>query len=436
MKSRSNVISLGMLGLLVLKMMWFNGGSRMISRARWSQRLSLAGIACLSLALVGWGGLTCAQAQEQASTDAQNARYTIQDLGVVGANFNQPGQPFVITNSGWVSGAANVGAALHAVLWHGGKMIDIGGPGLGGNSIAFSVNESGHAAGEAEDTLADLSTTEDFCGFQFMGYSSSPAPCVPFLLKEGKMVPLKTLGGGNGVAGTINTFGGIAGAAENTTEDLECPAPQRYQFKPVVWFRDRIQELPTGKYPEGVAYWINDWGQVVGSSGTCAAFNPIFLSNFQAVRALLWQNGKATDLGSLGGVTNNLALAINNRGEVVGGSDLAGDQTSHAFVWTAATGMQDLGTVQDNVDNDAFSLGIGINDAGEIVGVSSNADSSIIRGFIRRDGKLVDLNSLVTGNTSLHLATACSINSRGEIIGIALDATGKTHAYLAKPTHD
>ena len=80
MKSRSNVISLGMLGLLVLKMMWFNGGSRMISRARWSQRLSLAGIACLSLALVGWGGLTCAQAQEQASTDAQNARYTIQDL--------------------------------------------------------------------------------------------------------------------------------------------------------------------------------------------------------------------------------------------------------------------------------------------------------------------------------------------------------------------
>ena len=27
---------------------------------------------------------------------------------MVGANFNQPGQPFVITNSGWVSGAANV----------------------------------------------------------------------------------------------------------------------------------------------------------------------------------------------------------------------------------------------------------------------------------------------------------------------------------------
>jgi uncharacterized membrane protein len=85
----------------------------------------------------------------------------------------------------------------------------IGNPGLGGNSIAFGVNEWGLAVGEAENTSADLSTTEDFCGFQAMGYSSSPAPCVPFLWKQGKMVPLKTLGGVNGVANQINSWGAI-----------------------------------------------------------------------------------------------------------------------------------------------------------------------------------------------------------------------------------
>jgi hypothetical protein len=96
---------------------WFNGGSRMISRVRRSHRLPLAGIACLGLALVGFGGLTPAQSQEGAQNGAQNVRYRIQDLGVVGTNANQPGQPFVISNSGWVSGGADVGAALHAVLW-------------------------------------------------------------------------------------------------------------------------------------------------------------------------------------------------------------------------------------------------------------------------------------------------------------------------------
>ena len=106
--------------------------------------------------------------------------------------------------------------------------------------------------------------------------------------------------------------------------------------------------------------------------------------------------------------------------------------------------MQDLETVQDSVDNDTFSLGLGINDAGEITGVSSNADSSIIRAFVRRNGKLVDLNSLIVGSnpfpqsfsTSVGptgLVTACSITSKGEIIGIAIDPNGETHGYLAVP---
>jgi probable HAF family extracellular repeat protein len=370
-------------------------------------------------------------AEEQKPDSSRYTRYTIQDLGVVGTNPNQPGQPFVISNNGWVSGGADVGAALHAVLWRGGEMIDIGNPGLGGNSMAFGVNERGQAVGEAEDTATDLSTTEDFCGLRAMGYFSSPTPCVPFIWKQGKMVPLKTLGGVNGVAIQINRFGGIAGYAENTTVDPGCSAPQIYQFKPVVWFRDRIQELPTKNDKEGVAFSINDWGQVVGASGSCAPFNPIWLFNLSPVHALLWQNGVAIDLGSLGGASNNIAHDINNLGQVVGGSDLTGDQTTHAFLWTPQTRrMKDLGVV----DDDFWSLALGINDEGQIVGASANADFSVLRAFVRRNGALVDLNSLVAGTTALFLETACSINSRGEIIGFAFDPnTGYIHAYRAIP---
>lgn len=73
-------------------------------------------------------------------------------------------------------------------------------------------------------------------------------------------------------------------------------------------------------------------------------------------------------------------------------------------------------------------------DAGEIVGISANGDFSVVRAFLRQNGALVDLNTLVTGNNSLYLLTACFINANGQITGIALDLnTGEEHAYLATP---
>jgi probable HAF family extracellular repeat protein len=397
---------------------------------------STAGIAYLVTAFAGCGGpgapLTAIYDKPAQRVALSATRFTIRDLGVVGKNVNQPGQPVVVSNTGWISGAASVGKAEHAVLWHRGNRMDIGKPGLGGNSFAYGVNESGHTAGDAE-RVSRGSTTEDFCGWEAMGFSSSPTPCVPFVWQNGKMAVLKRLGGVNGVATQINTGGTIAGYAENETIDPNCPSPQKYQFKPVVWSDGEIQALPTGHDPEGVALAINDAGTVVGSSGTCAAFNPIWLWNFQPVRALLWQNGAATDLGNLGGKLNNFAHGINDRNEVVGSSDLSGDGTSHAFLWTAATKMRDLGTVKDKVDHDTYSVGLGINHAGQVVGLSANADFSIIRAFLRQNGVLVDLNSLVAGTTPLHLMTACSINDHGEIIGIAIDSSGKLHGYLAEP---
>jgi probable HAF family extracellular repeat protein len=309
-----------------------------------------------------------AAAQDTQQRTLPAVQYTITDLGTLdGGTFSQP---FFIDRYGLVSGSASLpDGTQNAVLWLNGQMKDIGAPGLGGpNSIAFVDNESSRAVGEAETSTSDPNG-EDFCGF------GTHLTCLPFLWQAGGMIQLPTLGGNNGVAKAISNRGEVAGFAENSTPDPGCPAPQVLHFKPVVWEKGLIHKLPTfGGDPDGVAQQINDNGEVVGGSGTCAAFNANFLYNLVPVHALLWEKGKATNLGNLGGETGqaggNIAYDINNQGQVVGNSDLPGDTTFDAFLWTRKTGMQDLGTLS----GDVASVSLSINDAGSVVGASLDAN--------------------------------------------------------------
>jgi len=61
------------------------------------------------------------------------------------------------------------------------------------------------------------------------------------------------------------------------------------------------------------------------------------------------------------------AYAINNARQIAGTTYAAGSTTEHAFLWTATTGMQDLGTLGGST-----SFAFGINDKGEVVGQSDN----------------------------------------------------------------
>ncbi len=154
-----------------------------------------------------------------------------------------------------------------------------------------------------------------------------------------------------------------------------------------------------------------------------------------AAHALLWQHGTATNLGNLGGTAWNTPMAINNRGQIVGFSDLAGDQGGanpnfHAFLWTSEQGMKDLGTLPGDVISEA----LGINQNGQVVGVSYGAGFSNPRAFLWQDDVMTDLNSLIPSNSSLFLQVAQEINDLGEIVGDATDSsTGKNPAFLLVP---
>jgi probable HAF family extracellular repeat protein len=374
-----------------------------------------------------------ASAQGQSAMQARQAapvRYSVIDLGEVG---NPPAQPYFIRNNGLISGAAATpGGALHAALWFEGAKFDIGTNGLGGpNNAAFGVNQFGQTVGEAETSLIDA---EDFCGLNAYGFRSSTA-CVPFVWQDGVMSKLAALGGENGVANMINNRGEVAGLAETAMKDPTAGCPV-HRFEPVVWANGKIYVLPT--FPgdsDGVAAALNDQGQVAGASGTCSPFNPNSGLYLTENHAMVWENGKGTDLGDLGpnGLpgAGNHACAINNQGAAVG--HVTSKASTVAFLWTREKGMKGLGTLT----GDLASFALGINDEGQVVGQSISPDFSTVRAFLWQNGSMIDINTLVTSNPAkLHLLSGVSINSRKEITGLAVDGAGAFHGYVAIPKHD
>lgn len=84
--------------------------------------------------------------------------------------------------------------------------------------------------------------------------------------------------------------------------------------------------------------------------------------------------------------------------------------------------------------DEGSSSAIAINDSGVVVGGST--DSMNLVATIRKDQKASDLNTLVPENSSLYLLIACSINAKGQIIGLALDGSGNLHGFELDPLNN
>jgi probable HAF family extracellular repeat protein len=141
---------------------------------------------------------------------------------------------------------------------------------------------------------------------------------------------------------------------------------------------------------------INNRGDVTGFSDTASS----------QIHSFLWRHGRMTDLGTLGGGFT-FDRDINDRDQVVGTSDLPG-YVPRAFVWQRGK-MTDLGTLGNG---DVGSAASAINNRGQIIGISINTSTDVLRGFVWQHGTMTDLG----------VDTPQDINDRGEIVGMTSDS--------------
>jgi len=431
---------------------------------------------CMRLAgltVVLWS-LAAAPAPARAHPPTRYA-YTLVDVGTFGgpqagqgnsASLNESGavvgtadtsvlDPFGVNESGAFNGDPFV---QHAYSWQRGTLTDLGALGsqpANNSSYTNAINERGHAAGLSDNGSID----------PLLGTAETDA----VLWRNGTINDLGTLGGHESQAFALNDRDQVVGVAANAVPDAVSMLGWGAQARAFLWQRGRMRDLGTLGGPDSFGWAVNDRGQVAGVSYTSAVPNPA--TGQPPIDAFLWDRGRMRDLGSLGGslpVFGGIA-GMNERGEIAGQSNLAGDQTAHPYFWDGR-GMIDLGTLGG--DNGSASA---INERGVVAGTSDLADGTHF-GFLWANGRLhalppvggapcsfasdvnargqavgsattcsevlaavlwthgvgVDLNTLVAPST-LHMTAASSINDVGDIIGEGVLPNGDRHDFVLIP---
>jgi hypothetical protein len=192
-----------------------------------------------------------------------------------------------------------------------------------------------------------------------------------------RLIDLGTLGGPQsvvfgGLTQLLNNRRTVAGCADTSTPNPNYPnfsfyfdgfspsLPDPLIFHAFRWQEGAVADL--GALPgvnNSCPIWMTENGMVAGLSEN-GTIDPV--TGLPEVRATLWKDEEVIDLGTFGG-SESLALAINNRGQVVGATantipdpfSLFGFPTeTRAFLWQDGA-MQDLGTLGGP---DAFSASV------------------------------------------------------------------------------
>ena len=398
--------------------------------------------------------------------------YTLIDLGTFGgpsSYLDLPGVP--ITSDGTVLGQADTPVLdkdwpncfgcsdrfiQHAFAWHDGRLADLGAlPGNNSSGIQ-ELNGHGVGAGVSENGRTDPHT----------GGSAA----VAVIFKNGKVISLGTLpGGALSGAQDITGQGQVAGNSSTGTAD-PFPFPPVFfipggtEQRGFVWRHGVMRDLGTLGGPDTLQYAQNNRGQIIGASYTNNTVNPA--TGVPTIDPYRWQHGHMTDLGTLGG---HLGFAnwINDAGEVVGFSDLPGDQNAQPFLWKnghmrrlptiggefgAANWISPRGNVVGvyvvhnkyvhaflwrhghmtdlpPVGGAPVASGNGVNDHGQVVGNENDTHGNEVIAALWSGGHGYDLNTLVAPNP-LQMISADYINNQGAIFGHGVLPNGDQRIFL------
>src|SRR6478672_8493339 len=335
----------------------------------------------LLIILVALGGAALvfaqnATAQTQAKTKPMTQYHvsTLASLGGTSSGGNS------INDQSWVAGYSRLpDRNRHATLWRNGALTDLytlGGP---NSSVTWNVKNTAGIIVGISQTVTPEPLGENWSSAAFystpnnVGYIN-----LGNVWKGGQMRGLPNFpGGNNGFATGANNLGQVVGWAENGVHDPTCCCTQVLQFRPAMWTLgppDQIHDLPLiSGDTSGAATAINDNGQIVGISGICDQA----VGRHTAKHAVLWENGRVTNLGNFPAAWWNTPTAINQHGDIVG---FAGDpafvegDVLHAFMWTREDGIRPLKPLKHHTPEHVDSEAYGINEARQVVGVSCDAD--------------------------------------------------------------
>jgi probable HAF family extracellular repeat protein len=302
------------------------------------------------------------------------------------------------------------------------------------NTFAYSINQSGHFAGEADfpdharhaalwnglDAPRDLgafggvSTAQAISSDgQVAGYAALPDGVIHgFLYSGGPLTDIGTLAGGSNSFGYgVNAAGTVVGAADNAQGD----------FRPVAYVSGALRDLGPASVAYGQARAINDAGLIAGGGQLVGA---------GYAHALLFQDGAVRDLGTLGGPAS-YAFAINDRGQVAGTSFID-DDIEHMFLYSEGS-MRDIGSLGGPVTGTRA-----LNNLGMVVGYSTYPGDApgvaFSKATLYQDGVVHDLNTLVDTQDGLwNLTDAVAINDAQQILVNVCTAFGDCRTALLTP---
>ena len=384
----------------------------------------------LIAAIVAVGALLIPLRIHGHSETGSHHHYKLIDLGTFGGPGNfvaiEPGGD-IINSNGIVVGSADTSVLTpepncyspnlnpdcyisHAFRSNGNGLEDLGTLPGGNDSFAAAINQAGQIAGLSENDLVDPTTGNP----EFRAV----------LWEHDKIRDLGTLGGTASFSTALNDFGQITGMALNNVPDPYSllglgSGLTLTQTRGFIWLNGKMQDLGTLGGPDTWSVFINDRGQIAGTSYTSDDVDPN--TGTPPVGVFLWQNGRMKDIGSLGGDNGilsayNIVNAFNNRGEVTGWMVVAGNQFYHTFLWDGEN-LSDLGTLPGG----NYSFARGINDAGEITGLSTLPPGDLLNhGFLWRNGVMTDLGTLNGDPCSDSL----SVNSNGQVVGASQSVAG------------